>query len=232
MPGPPVTRAPTCQGPQSPEPLHARAPSHPSPYMPGPPVTRVLTCQGHQSLEPLHARAPSHLSPYMPGPPVTQALTCQGPQSPEPLHARAPSHLSPYMPGPPVTRAPTCQGPQSPEPLHARACSLQSPEPLHARAPSHLSPWHYVPLTVQFHLGLSELCMTGVVCSCWSPSLMTQNGSLFPLGSFASKSTPFTTVTSNLPTLSRIVRMSAGREGGAIRGKVHRYVIISRTKGR
>ena len=67
---------------------------------------------------------------------------------------------------------------------------------------------------MQFHLGLSEFCMTGVVCSCCSPSLMTQNGSLLPLGSLASRSAPLITVTSSVPTLSRSVRISVRRGGG------------------
>ena len=57
--------------------------------------------------------------------------------------------------------------------------------------------------------------MTGVVCSfCWVPNFTTQNGSLLPLGSLARRSTPFITVTTNVPTLSRKVCISNMWEGG------------------
>ena len=62
--------------------------------------------------------------------------------------------------------------------------------------------------TLQFHLGLRVDGSTSVVCSCISPNLTTQKGSLLPFRSLACRSAASTTVTFKRPMLPLSVCMS------------------------
>ena len=62
--------------------------------------------------------------------------------------------------------------------------------------------------TLQFHLGLRVDGSTSVVCSCISPNLTTQKGSLLPFRSLACRSAASTTVIFKRPMLPLSVCMS------------------------